>query len=220
MQRFTMLAIAGAAFASIATGGTTTFDNRALWAAAAGTTTTEDFESEALGALPLPTMLDSGLGVRLTSGNVSSLIEAGDPFSRGYFNTTDGGRKYLVFGANTDHGNYSATFSTTGSTAIGFNISGWQPGNDPGTGFSITLLNNGQVVDDFFQASSANYGDITFFGLVSGAVFNEFRMHIGVLDKGVSDFVAFDDVAWNIPAPGASAPLALGALALARRRRE
>jgi hypothetical protein len=220
MNRTTMLVIAGAAFASLASGGTTTFDNRADWAAAAVPVTTEDFESVSLGALPLPTALGSGLGIRFASGGVQSLIEAGDPRGLGLENTTENGRRYLAFGDHGDTGSYSVSFSTAGSTALGFFISGWQVNNDPGTGFSITLLNNGQIVDDFFQDSDADVGDVTFFGVVSDSVFNEFRMHIGVLVGGGSDFVAFDDVAWNIPAPGASAPLALGALALSRRRRD
>lgn len=216
-------------FASPALAGlmtTSTFDDRSLWEmAAGGTPVVETFESETLGVLALPVTLDSGLGVDLSSGNVASSIGLDTP-AQGFVNTTVGGRHSLQFGEDPDTGSYSVGFSLDASVeAFGFNISGWAPtvaAGGPTGGTNITLLNGGQVVDDFFLLRDVFATDVTFIGVASDVPFDEIRLSIAQLfplPSGESDYVAFDDAAWVVPAPGGASLLALGGLIAVRRRR-
>lgn len=214
--------------ASIAhAGGITTYTDRAGFNADTGSLTIEGFESEALGELALPTVFDSGLGVAMPSGSVSSYIGADDIHS--FQNTTVMGRNYLAFG-RTVHipgapsmpqtGSYSAEFSFESAVnAFGFDLSGAEfP--DGANGFNVTTYNNGQIRDDFFFASDQIF-TVEFYGIISGDSFDAIRINISVIGlNGIADYVAFDEVTWGVvPAPSAASLLALGGLIASRRRR-
>jgi len=213
---------------SIALAGVTlTYDDRAAFELDAGIVQTETFEGETLGQFAMPTTFGSGLAADLTSGAVSSLIEAGDPDSYGFQNTTDGGRKYLrmghiPIGAGPETGSYTLAFTTQQATnAFGFDISGFQP-NSAADGFNITFLNNGQVVDELFVPSDQAFDDVGFYGFFhKSAMYNEIRVNIPVLNQGgIADFAAFDDVTWGVvPAPSTAALFALAGFTASRRRR-
>lgn len=185
----------------------------------------ETFENETLGNTPLPTAFASGLGASFASGSVSTHIGAGSN-DFGFQNTTDNGRKYLAFGGGLfdadggsidEFGSYSVAFSFGGQTAnaFGFDISG-VIFNLTAMGFSVTTLNNGQVMDDFFVPSDQVFG-VRFYGMVLESAFDEIRIQIS--SDGVwADYAAFDDVTWAVPAPSTAGLLALGG-ALAMRRR-
>ena len=205
-----------------ATAATTTFETRGLWeAAAGGTPVVETFESEGLGSIALPSTLDSGLGIGLASGAVTSSVTLDDGF--GFSNTTPDGRHSLRFGHGAETGSYSARFDLpVASGAFGFNISGWSPtlsAGGPTGGTNITLLNGGQIVDDFFLLRDVVESDVSFIGVTNTSQFDEVRVLITVFPNFNADDVAFDDVAWSVPTPGAASLLALGGLAAMRRRR-
>ena len=208
---------------SLAIMDTSVFDNRLDWQLATGVPEIETFESESLVSRPLPATLDSGLTFDVI-GNVTASIFF-NPFqdSNGFVNTTPGGDKVLRFGRNGEMGFYSAVFSTSDvMQAFGFNISGWQPtdaAGGPTGGANITLLNGGQVVDDFFLFVDADIDDVNFIGLANIEGFDEVRFLVAQLPDSFSDDVAFDDVVWVVPAPSSLALLGLGGLAAVRRRR-
>ncbi len=204
------------------------YDTRIQFDMSSGAQTIETFESELLGDLALPTLFDSGLGLAMPVGGVSSYIGAGDPDGYGMENTTDQGRNYLAFGRNItvagapdmpQTGSYSAEFTFGGQVnAFGFDLSGTEfPfGAD---GFNVTTFANGQIVDDFFWSSDQIF-NARFYGLVTEGSFDTIRINIPVIGlSGTADYIAFDDVTWGVPTPSSAALLALGGLAAARRRR-
>jgi hypothetical protein len=220
-------ALSSTALAGVA--GVNQYDDRALFNTDAGALNLEDFESEDLGGLMLPAGFDSGLNAGLASGAVTASIEAGNPDSFGFVNTTDGGRKYLRFGQNNqipgapdmpETGSYSAAFSFAGlNRAFGFDLSGFQP-DQAANGFNVTTLNNGQVMADFFVPSNNLFDQAGFFGFIFDDTFNEIRINIPVLFDQSADFVAFDDIAWGaVPSPSALSFLGLAGIAASRRRR-
>lgn len=206
-----------------------TYDDRLLFNADAGALSIETFESEALGDLALPTLLDSGLGVAMPVGSVSSYIGAGDPDSYGFENTTDTGRKYLGFGRNVpvpgaddmpQTGAYSAEFTFSGGSvnAFGFDLSGAEFFFGA-QGFNVTTFSNGQIRDDFFLPTTQLFG-VEFYGIISDDAFDTISINLPVIGaNGTADYVAFDDVVWGVPAPSSLALLGLGTLLTARRPR-
>lgn len=204
--------------------GVSIYNDRANFTIDAGSVNIETFENEALGQFAMPTVFSSGLSAALTSGAVSSLIEAGDPSGFGFQNTTDGGRNYLRMGSGgSESGSYTTAFTTQSAVrAFGFDISGFQPTN-AANGFNLTLLNNGQLIDDIFVPSDQVFNEVRFFGFIYfGIDFDEVRVNIPILNIGgdPADHVAFDDVTWGqVPAPSTAALLALTGLAASRRRR-
>jgi len=218
------LTASGASVALAGIPGVDLYDSRASFEADAGALSLEDFTSETLGDLALPTTLDSGLGVGLTSGAVSSYIGAGDPDGFGFFNTL-GIRNYLAFGqdipgAGAETGSYTVEFSFASvQNAFGFDLSGFQP-NSAANGFNVTTLNGGQTVDDFFVPSDQVFDTVEFYGFIADSAFDAFRVNIPVLGtEGDADYVAFDGVVWGVPTPGTAAILALAGLGAARPRR-
>lgn len=219
-------AIAVALLAPTAVAGLTTTNNRAFFEASLSGLQIEDFESEALGAFAMPTIFSSGLGADFINGSVTSSIEAGDPDQYGFHNTTFNGRKYLRLGQNVpggppQTGSYTVDFSLMGPSAgFGFDISGFQPLNAAG-GFNLTLISNGQFIEDIFVPSDQSVDEVRFFGfLSSGATFDTVRINIPVLNLDqAADHVAFDDITWGVPTPSSVALLGLGGLVGARRRR-
>lgn len=211
-----------------AAGGLSTYTDRAGFVADAGTLSIEDFESEQLGDLALPTLFDSGLGVGMPVGSVSSYIGAGDPDSFGFENTTLMGRNYLAFGRNNmvpgapdtpQTGSYSAEFTFGGAVnAFGFDLSGAEFFFGA-NGFNVTTFSNGQIGEDFFFPSDQVFG-VAFYGLITDASFDAIRINIPVIGgSGTADYVAFDDVSWGVPTPSGVSLLALGGLMVTRRRR-
>lgn len=209
-------------------GGFSTYDDRAVFSMDAGALTVEDFESELLGDLALPIGFDSGLGLAMPVGAVSSYIGAGDPDSFGFENTTAGGRNYLAFGRNDmvpgapdmpQTGSYSAEFTFGGAiNAFGFDLSGAEF-QFAAMGFNVTTFSNGQIRDDFFFPSNQLFG-VQFYGLITSDAFDTIRINIPVLgNAGTADYVAFDDVSWAVPTPSSAALLAMGGLVASRRRR-
>lgn len=209
-------------------GGFATYSDRAVFNMDAGTLSIEDFESELLGDLVLPTGFDSGLGLAMPVGGVSSYIGAGDPNGYGFENTTAAGRNYLAFGRNDtvpgapdmpQTGSYSAEFGFGGAvSAFGFDLSGAEF-QFAAMGFNVTTFSNGQIQDDFFFASDQLFG-VEFYGLITSNAFDTIRINLPVLGtQGTADYVAFDDVTWGVPTPAGSALLALGGLIATRRRR-
>ena len=77
----------------------------------------EEFEVEALGLFDMPTNFNSGLASDMTSGFVSSSIEAGDPDGFGFRTRRTGGRKYLRLGRNIPGG-----IGETGSYTVSFDF--------------------------------------------------------------------------------------------------
>lgn len=224
-RTFATLALSAPA---VLAGGYSTYTDRNSFEMNTGALSIEDFEFEPLGNFAPPTLLDSGLGIALPVGSVDSYIGAGDPNNFGFENTTLGGRNYLAFGRNIpvagapdmpQTGAYSVEFSFGGQVnAFGFDLSGTEfPfGVD---GFSVTILDNGQIVDDFFWSSDQIF-DPRFYGMVTDDAFDAIRINISIIGvSGVADYVAFDDVSWGVPSPSAMSLLALGGLAAARRRR-
>jgi hypothetical protein len=209
-------------------GGYTTYTDRNSFNADAGALSIETFESESLGDLALPTILDSGLGVAMPVGNVSSYVGAGNPDSFAFENTTFNGRNYLAFGRNVmvpgapdmpQTGSYSVEYTFTGAvSAFGFDLSGAEFLFAAG-GFNVTTYSNGQIADDFFFASDQLFS-ARFYGLVADQSFDAIRINLPVLgSNGTADYVAFDDVAWGVPTPSALSMLALGGLISTRRKR-
>jgi len=225
---FAAIALTSAQFASAGL-TTTTFDDRSVWeTAAGGTPVVETFESEAIGFLPQPTTLDSGLGVSVLAGIVSTSIRDGDE-DLGIENTTPNGRNLLWFDEDengTDR--YTAQFTLADDIrAFGFDLSGFQPDIGVG-GTTISLLDNGSVVDQFFLPVEPNTfaGFFQgFIGLTSSEDFDE--VHVQISDISLdgfpgttSDTVGFDDVAWVVPSPGTAGVFAIaGGYAMRRRRR-
>lgn len=209
-------------------GGYTTYTDRNDFEANTGALTIETFESESLGDLALPTILDSGLGVAMPVGSVSSYIGAGNPDNYGFENTTPIGRNYLAFGRNVmvpgapdmpQTGSYSVEYTFGGSiNAFGFDLSGAEFGS-AADGFNITTFSNGQIANDFFFPSDQLFS-VRFYGLVSDQSFDAIRINMPVLGtNGTADYVAFDDVTWGVPSPSALPMLALGGLVASRRKR-
>jgi len=206
--------------------GLTMFDNRTDFDANTSGQQIEDFEAEALGLFDMPTNFNSGLASDMTSGFVSSSIEAGDPDGFGFQNTTDGGRKYLRLGRNIpggigETGSYTVSFDFGSAVrAFGFDISGFQPNGAAG-GFNLSLFSGGQLVEDIFVASDQGGLDVRFFGFLSVGDFDRAHVNIPVLngDDHVADFVAFDGVTWAVPAPASASMLGLSILCAMRRRR-
>lgn len=209
-------------------GGYTTYTDRNSFNADAGALSIETFESESLGDLALPTVLDSGLGVAMPVGSVSSYIGAGNPDNYGFENTTLNGRNYLAFGRNVmvpgapdtpQTGSYSVEYTFGGAiNAFGFDISGAEF-SFAADGFNVTTFSNGQIAEDFFFPSDQLFS-ARFYGLVSDQSFDAIRINMPVLgNNGTADYVAFDDVTWGVPTPSALSVLALGALVSARRKR-
>ncbi len=221
--------LASSSLAGVIAGST--YDDRSLFNADAGALNLEDFESEDLGGLMLPAAFDSGLNAGLASGAVSAFIEAGDPDNYGFFNTTDGGRKYLRFGQQVivpgapdmpETGSFSASFSFAElNRAFGFDLSGFQPAQ-AADGFNVTTLYKGQVMADFFVPSDQALFSVEFYGFIMDDAFDEIRINIPVLNSQEfsADYVAFDDVAWGaVPSPSALSILGLAGIAATRRRR-
>jgi len=209
-------------------GGFTMYDDHAVFSMNTGALSIENFESEQLGDLALPTGFDSGLGLSMGSGAVSSYIGAGDPDNFGFENTTAMGRNYLAFGRNVmvpgapdmpQTGSYTAVFSLGESVnAFGFNLSGAEFAF-AAMGLNVTTFSNGQIRDDFFFASDQFFG-VDFYGMITDDSFDTISINIPVLTGGTADYVAFDDVTWGaVPAPSTPALLALGGLGATRRRR-
>jgi len=209
-------------------GSYTTHTDRTMFNAIAGMLSIETFESESLGDIALPTILDSGLGIAMPVGNVSSFIDAGDPLNNGFENTTLNGRNYLAFGRNIpvagapdmpQTGSYSVEYTFGGSVnAFGFDLSGAEFATAAG-GFNVTTFANGQVAHDFFFASDQFFAE-RFYGIVADQAFDAIRINLPVLGtNGTADYVAFDDVTWGVPSPSALSMLALGGLISTRRKR-
>lgn len=209
-------------------GGYTTYTDRNAFSMNTGALSIEDFESESLGNVAMPTLFDSGLGVAMPVGGVDSYIGAGDPDNFGFENTTLNGRNYLAFGRNIpvagapdmpQTGSYSAEFTFGGQVnAFGFDLSGAEF-LVSANGFNVSTFNNGQLIDDFFFASDQIFG-IRFYGIVADHGFDTIRINLPVIgNTGVADYVAFDDVSWGVPSPSAMSLLALGGLVTTRRRR-
>ena len=209
-------------------GGYTTYTDRNAFNADSGALSIETFESESLGNLALPTLLDSGLGIGMPVGSVDSYIGAGDPDGFGFENTTLGGRNYLAFGRNIpvpgapdqqQTGSYSVEFSFGAQVnAFGFDLSGPEF-LVSAVGFNVSTFDNGQLMDDFFFPSDQLFSE-RFYGLVTSDAFDSIRINIPVIgNSGVADYVAFDDVSWGVPSPSAMSLLALGGLVTTRRRR-
>ncbi len=219
MKSHTTALFAAAFAAPAALGAVDFYDSRAAFDAVITSQAIETFESESTGDLTPPTLFDSGLTVGLTSGAVSNYIATSSPY--GFENTTAGGENFLAFGRNpaaggTETGSYTVQFTFGASvTGFGFDLSGFE---SPADGFNVTILNGGQIVDDFFQPSDQLFG-VRFYGFVSDVSFDEFRVNVPVLTGGTADYVAFDDVTWGVPTPGTAALLGLGAIAGVRRRR-
>lgn len=209
-------------------GGYTTYTDRNTFNASTGALSIETFESESLGDLVLPTVLDSGLGVAMPVGSVSSYIGAGNPDSFGFENTTFNGRNYLAFGRNVvvagapdvpQTGSYSVEYTFAGPvSAFGFDLSGAEF-LFAADGFNVTTFSNGQIADDFFFQSDQLFS-ARFYGLVADQSFDAIRINLPVLGgNGIADYVAFDDVTWGVPSPSALPMLALGGLVASRRKR-
>lgn len=217
------------ALASVSLAGTTNFTDRISFNLNTGAQSIENFESEQLGDLALPVVFDSGLGLAMPVGSVSSYIGAGDPDNFGFENTTTMGRNYLAFGRNVpvagapdmpQTGSYSVEFSFNSSiSAFGFDLSGAEFPSGA-NGFNVTTYNNGQIRDDFFFASAQLFG-VEFYGLITSDSFDTIRINIPVIGfNGTADYIAFDDVTWGaVPAPSAMSLLVIGGLATTRRRR-
>tara|TARA_R110000765_G_scaffold306840_1_gene400662 strand:- start:4869 stop:5663 length:795 start_codon:yes stop_codon:yes gene_type:complete len=191
--------------------------------------TIETFESESLGIIALPTNFDSGLSASFASGSVTSYIGAGDPHDYGNENTTPNGRNYLGLGDDGfaddgspthDTGTYSIayTFGTT-ANAFAFDLSGVNLLNSA-MGLSITTLNNGQVMDDFFYASDQTF-TVRFYGIITDNTFD--TIHISVPQDSFGDYAdygAFDDITWGtVPTPSTTTLLAMTTILTTRRRR-
>lgn len=224
-RNITALALLSACSTLTFAGTLDQYTDRASFNLNTGAQSIEDFESEPLAQIAMPSVFDSGLSADLTSGFVSSFIEAGDPDGYGFQNATLGGRRYLRFGQNTpgtpgETGSYSVEFSFGQSVnAFGFDISGFQPTN-AADGFNLSLFSNGQLIEDIFIFSDQGALDLNFYGFVSDMSFDSARVFIPVLNSNsVADYVAFDDVTWGVPSPSSASLLALGGLIASRRRR-
>jgi hypothetical protein len=209
-------------------GSYTTYTDRTMFNANAGMLSIETFESESLGDVALPTILDSGLGIAMPVGSVSSFIDAGDPFNNGFENTTLNGRNYLAFGRNIpvagapdmpQTGSYSVEYTFGGSVnAFGFDLSGAEF-LTAANGFNVTTFTNGQIAQDFFFPSDQFFTE-RFYGMIADQAFDAIRINLPVLGtNGTADYVAFDDVTWGVPSPSAISMLALGGLISTRRKR-
>lgn len=230
MKSAAILTVIAAASPAVASVAVNFYDTRAAFEGASFNLAIEDFESESLGDVALPNAFDSGLGVDLTQGAVSNYVDAGDPDGFGFENTV-GNRNYLAFGRNNDipggptgqpeTGSFTVSFTCNDNesfNAFAFDLSGFQA-PDGANGFNVTMLDDGQIVHDFFVPSDQSFTP-AFYGFTSFDEFNEVRINIPVLNfESAADFSAFDGVAWGIPTPGATSLLALAALGVTRRRR-
>ena len=223
-QTLTALIAASATLAPLAAASVVIeYDTRAEFETdAMGPLAIEDLESEPHADLMLPSTLDSGLAVNLTSGDVTVFVDFQN--LNGFQNTTAKGRNYLAFGRNippAQTGSFTAAFELTqSSNAFGFDISGIQT-QLSSNGFQVTTLADGQIVDDYFVPFEIEIGNAAFYGLISEETFDEVRIHISAFNgSGTADYVAFDEITWGgVPTPGATSLLALSALAATRRRR-
>ncbi len=224
MSTLVAASIAPAALAGVVNG--TLYTNQAEFNANTGATSIEDFESANGANIGLIEGIDSGLAMQLTEGDVSTMIESGDPENYGFRNTTLGGSNYLRFGqympgVGAQTGDYTASFSFDSSVnAFGFNLSGFQPFLGQG-GFNVTTIEDGQVVEEFFIEASQPYNQARFYGFVMDSAFDEIQITIPALTNAtqIADYAAIDDVVWGVPTPGATSLLAIAALGATRRRR-
>ncbi len=202
------------------------FEDRLAWTSAAGPDLSiEGFEGrDGVEQLGDPTIFDSGLQARLFEGDVLARVEAGDPDNLNLHNTTDGGSQYLRFGGVGDYGDYVVQFQTSQATnAFGFDISDWEPEASTGrAGFEFRLDGQLQIGFDLPSDAGNLLGDDEpplFIGFTTDFMFDEVRIFIHSFPAGPqSDVTGYDQVAWAIPAPGTVAFLALGAVAMKRRR--
>ena len=220
-MQLNQLALCGLALCTAhAAADVSVFTDQDLFHAQTGALTIETFENETLGELALPAVFTSGLTAEIVSGDVASMIEAGNPDSFGFQNTTEGGRKYLRFGQVLDTGSYSVEFTFgMSANAFGFNLSGFQP-SDAAGGFNVSIFSNGQLTEDFFVPSDQPFPGVGFYGFVSSSDFDAIRINLPVLNNlSNADYVAFDDVAWGVPTPSALSLLGMAGLCLSKRRR-
>lgn len=211
-----------AAAATNALAAVNTYDDRATWeAATTSPLQVETFENDTLGDFVGMKTFSSGLEAGLFNGAVDSYVAAGTS-SFGFENTTNPGRKYLAFGRHNingtaQQGSYSVEFILGASTnAFGFDLSGLQTSNGAG-GINVTAFDGIQIAEDFFFASDQEF-TAAFYGFVSDQNFDRVRINIPV-NIGSADYVAFDDVTFSIPTPGAATLAGIAALAATRRRR-
>ncbi len=207
------------------------FNDRAEWlAAVSGPVITEGFEGrEALGPLGSPSVFSSGLGVAaIGSADVqASVDDIATTVVANMQNTTPGGSQFLRFGLLTSiPAEYTQQYFLPNDTnAFGFDIIDWEPGliADGPQGAAFELYNDGGLVfSAILPSDQQQNGLVTFIGFTSDMfIFDEVRFTVreAFFGSPFLDITGVDEVAWVVPAPSATAALALGGLAAARRRR-
>lgn len=190
-----------------------TFNNRNLWTIATkvNAITTEGFEGATTGPLG-PGQFGTGLGISSTSSFAA--IESSWPYNWGMHNTTANGANYLHVGDGTNSTTGPAFTLTlnlpTLSTAIGFDISGFQ--HPP---LLATIMRGGQVVGSFTLAEGVVFNP-AFAGVVSSESFD--RLTLTTQPGFGGDDFALDEISWAIPAPGAIGMLGMLGCLRTRRR--
>lgn len=192
-----------------------TYTSRALFeAAATGPLTSEGFESEPEGDIVTPYTTASGLIADVVAGDVlRTYVTPQDAVTWGFENTTPAGENVLGYGdIDSAALPYSAVFAIEpGMTAIGFDISGFQPISAGSGGFTATFNNNGAFVDAIFVNDATDFS-VHFHGLVTDFTFDEVEIEIG---GTFTDYAAFDEVTFNVvPEPSALALLMIVLAAL------
>lgn len=202
------LAVAGVASAS-ALGDYTVTQGTVL--TPLDTTLNFDEPGQVTGVVPADYWLVSH-GVSIGAGDGQSVVDD--------FTANPAGGPWVGTG-NSFFGNFGV-FMNFASDLDGFTARFWDPSGDPspfGGGMGVFLFNDGAQVGDTFFTTPAWGGlgeDVISISATNGMVFDEVR----VLGFGFGPTTFMDDASWHtVPAPSSLALLALGGVAMNRRRR-
>jgi len=200
--------------------GAVVYNDRAAWSLASGAgAAQETFEGYLPGVYASPFGFISGLFAGTTNASVQMAVEAGNPNFYGFQNTTPAGAQYLRFQDGTGAHSVGLAVFGGGLTAMGLDLSGFQPTANGVGGLTINLYDGAlQLISSDFYPSATDF-NAQFVGVTSAIPFAGMELVFAPVGGGTADFVAIDDVTWVVPTPGAAALLGMGGLLAARRRR-